>query len=314
MRGSLVSPTGGGDRSRESRPESNERNQPASPSSSDATTQKKRRASRRFPASSLTRCSLRGASRSAGQVRATTRFCASASVCGLCLPACLPLSRPAAPAPSALLPSKATTSKRRQPRPNQTPHNNTTQHTQHTHTHTHNTHAIDNSAHQGVDRRRVARPGGAQGFLGERRARRRLRARAQRARAPRARARGGGGAARHQGQRAGQRGGEAVCRLDRCARLALFWLFALFLLHFALAFALAPRALHGIYSVVHNLPAPPPPCSHPTNTNHTNAHHQNAIYAIGGSVLASLSSFQRLWVSRAEYLEHGAGLIHTRSP
>ncbi|MHA2271185.1 MAG: actin, cytoplasmic 2, partial [Candidatus Hodarchaeales archaeon] len=30
---------------------------------------------------------------------------------------------------------------------------------------------------------------------------------------------------------------------------------------------------------------------------------------IGGSILASLKTFQRLWVSRKEYQEQGAGVI-----
>ena len=35
---------------------------------------------------------------------------------------------------------------------------------------------------------------------------------------------------------------------------------------------------------------------------------------IGGSILASLGSFQQMWLSRAEYDEHGKSLIHRRSP
>ena len=35
---------------------------------------------------------------------------------------------------------------------------------------------------------------------------------------------------------------------------------------------------------------------------------------IGGSILASLGSFQQMWLSKAEYEEHGAGLIHKRCP
>ncbi len=35
---------------------------------------------------------------------------------------------------------------------------------------------------------------------------------------------------------------------------------------------------------------------------------------IGGSILASLGSFQQMWLSKAEYEEHGKGLIHRRSP
>ena len=33
---------------------------------------------------------------------------------------------------------------------------------------------------------------------------------------------------------------------------------------------------------------------------------------VGGSVLASLGSFQQLWVSRAQYLEHGADCAEER--
>lgn len=35
---------------------------------------------------------------------------------------------------------------------------------------------------------------------------------------------------------------------------------------------------------------------------------------IGGSILASLGTFQQMWMSRAEYQEHGAGLIHKKAP
>mmetsp|Transcript_28703 Transcript_28703/g.39659 ORF Transcript_28703/g.39659 Transcript_28703/m.39659 type:complete len:444 (+) Transcript_28703:220-1551(+) len=35
---------------------------------------------------------------------------------------------------------------------------------------------------------------------------------------------------------------------------------------------------------------------------------------IGGSILASLGSFQQMWMSRAEYEEHGASLIHRKCP
>lgn len=34
---------------------------------------------------------------------------------------------------------------------------------------------------------------------------------------------------------------------------------------------------------------------------------------IGGSILASLGSFQQMWMSKAEYEEHGAGLIAKKS-
>ena len=35
---------------------------------------------------------------------------------------------------------------------------------------------------------------------------------------------------------------------------------------------------------------------------------------IGGSILASLGTFQQMWMSKAEYQEYGAGLIHTKAP
>ena len=35
---------------------------------------------------------------------------------------------------------------------------------------------------------------------------------------------------------------------------------------------------------------------------------------LGGSILASLGSFQQLWMSKAEYEEHGAGLINRKCP
>jgi actin-like protein 6A len=33
---------------------------------------------------------------------------------------------------------------------------------------------------------------------------------------------------------------------------------------------------------------------------------------IGGSILASLGSFQQMWLSKSEYLEHGTSLIERR--
>ena len=35
---------------------------------------------------------------------------------------------------------------------------------------------------------------------------------------------------------------------------------------------------------------------------------------VGGSILASLGTFQQMWMSRKEYNEHGAGLIHKKAP
>jgi actin-like protein 6A len=34
----------------------------------------------------------------------------------------------------------------------------------------------------------------------------------------------------------------------------------------------------------------------------------------GGSILASLGSFQQMWLSKVEFEEHGAGLIHRKAP
>lgn len=46
----------------------------------------------------------------------------------------------------------------------------------------------------------------------------------------------------------------------------------------------------------------------------TNAVERRYSTWIGGSILASLGSFQQMWMSRKEYQEHGAGLIHKKSP
>lgn len=35
---------------------------------------------------------------------------------------------------------------------------------------------------------------------------------------------------------------------------------------------------------------------------------------LGGSILASLGSFHEMWMSKAEYAEHGAALIHKKCP
>ena len=35
---------------------------------------------------------------------------------------------------------------------------------------------------------------------------------------------------------------------------------------------------------------------------------------IGGSILASLGTFQQMWLSKAEYKEYGAGFIHKKAP
>jgi actin-like protein 6A len=36
--------------------------------------------------------------------------------------------------------------------------------------------------------------------------------------------------------------------------------------------------------------------------------------AAGGSILASLGSFQQMWMSKQEYDEHGPGLVHRKCP
>ena len=37
-------------------------------------------------------------------------------------------------------------------------------------------------------------------------------------------------------------------------------------------------------------------------------------HVAGGSILASLGSFQQMWMSKSEYDEHGAALIHRKAP
>eukprot|EP00667_Euglena_gracilis_P009186 EG_transcript_9320 len=43
------------------------------------------------------------------------------------------------------------------------------------------------------------------------------------------------------------------------------------------------------------------------------AERKNAAW-FGGSILASLGTFQQLWISRAEYQESGAGIVHRKCP
>ena len=38
------------------------------------------------------------------------------------------------------------------------------------------------------------------------------------------------------------------------------------------------------------------------------------VACAGGSILASLGSFQQMWMSKQEYEEHGAGMIHKKAP
>jgi actin-like protein 6A len=35
---------------------------------------------------------------------------------------------------------------------------------------------------------------------------------------------------------------------------------------------------------------------------------------IGGSILASLGSFQQMWMSKQEYEEHGVAIVHRKCP
>ena len=39
-----------------------------------------------------------------------------------------------------------------------------------------------------------------------------------------------------------------------------------------------------------------------------------AVHCAGGSILASLGSFQQMWMSKKEWEEHGAALIHRKAP
>ena len=40
----------------------------------------------------------------------------------------------------------------------------------------------------------------------------------------------------------------------------------------------------------------------------------SCISCAGGSILASLGSFQQMWMSKAEFEEHGASMIHKKAP
>lgn len=48
-------------------------------------------------------------------------------------------------------------------------------------------------------------------------------------------------------------------------------------------------------------------------TANSNMERQNSAW-IGGSILASLGSFQQMWFSKAEYEEYGAALIEKKCP
>lgn len=40
----------------------------------------------------------------------------------------------------------------------------------------------------------------------------------------------------------------------------------------------------------------------------------NVLRIAGASILASLGTFQQMWMSKSEFDEHGASLIHRRAP
>ena len=52
----------------------------------------------------------------------------------------------------------------------------------------------------------------------------------------------------------------------------------------------------------------------PHPRTHTHTHTRLLPLFTGGSILASLGSFQQMWMSRQEYEEHGPGLIHRKAP
>lgn len=47
--------------------------------------------------------------------------------------------------------------------------------------------------------------------------------------------------------------------------------------------------------------------------NHNTTERKFAVW-LGGSILGCLGSFHQLWLSKQEYAEHGAALIHRKSP
>lgn len=47
---------------------------------------------------------------------------------------------------------------------------------------------------------------------------------------------------------------------------------------------------------------------------HPNATERKFSAWLGGSILGCLGTFHQLWMSKAEYEEHGAALIHRKSP
>lgn len=57
-----------------------------------------------------------------------------------------------------------------------------------------------------------------------------------------------------------------------------------------------------------------PPASRLKVVSPANSTERRFAVWIGGSILASLGSFQQMWMSRAEYDEHGPSLIHRKAP
>ena len=49
-------------------------------------------------------------------------------------------------------------------------------------------------------------------------------------------------------------------------------------------------------------------------TVHQNATERKFSVWLGGSILGCLGSFHQLWMSKQEYAENGAALVHRRSP
>ena len=71
----------------------------------------------------------------------------------------------------------------------------------------------------------------------------------------------------------------------------------------------------------HIIPSRPTPPSHPTSPSHLTIHHSPQVVApperkysvwIGGSILAFLSTFQQMWISKAEYDESGPSIVHRK--
>jgi len=48
--------------------------------------------------------------------------------------------------------------------------------------------------------------------------------------------------------------------------------------------------------------------------SHANLVERRFSVWLGGSILGSLGSFHQMWMSKAEYDEHGPALIHRKSP